>query len=177
MGEAVKLRDKEGEEDKANAKGDDGDGLVMTSLSGMACRGERRAEDVVGLRYEGRAGKAMLGLLMVVVAALFRGDDVGRVGKGDLERGPPGEERGEDNRVNASRIPLAEGVRVRLGMDLSKKGLGTTPDITREGGGPLCCTWLSRRMADGVGAASPTPSDPSGSGWFMRACACKGREE
>lgn len=109
----------------------------------------------------------MLGLLMVVVAALFRGDDVGRAGKGDLERGPPGEERGEDNRVNASRIPLAEGVRVRLGMDLSKRGFVTTPDITREGGGPLCCTWPSRPMADGVGAASPTPSDPSG--WFMRA--------
>lgn len=34
MGEAVRLRDKEGEEDKANAKGDDG--LVMTSFSGKA---------------------------------------------------------------------------------------------------------------------------------------------
>ena len=36
MGEAVRLRDKEGEEDKANAKGEDGDGLVIVSLSGNA---------------------------------------------------------------------------------------------------------------------------------------------
>lgn len=34
MGEAVRLRDKEG--DKANAKGEDGDGLVIVSLSGNA---------------------------------------------------------------------------------------------------------------------------------------------
>lgn len=129
-------------------------------------------EDVVGLRYEGKAGAVMLGLLMLVVAALFRGDDVGRAGKGDLERGPPGEERGEDNKVNASRMPLAEGVRVRLGMDLSRRGLGPTPGIARDGGGPCCCVWLSRLMADGVGGASPSPSDPSE--WFMSTCACKG---
>ena len=133
----------------------------------------------MGLRCEGKASAATLGLVVVVVvvAALFRGDDVGRAGKGDLERGPPGDERGEDSKVNASRIPLAEGVRVRLGMDLSRRGLGTTPGITRDGGGPCCCAWVSRPTADGAGADSPGPSDPSGSGRFMSACACKGGRE
>ncbi len=165
MGEALRPREKDGEEDKANAEGEDG--LIITSLSGKASPGERSTEGMVGLRREGNAREATLRLLLV--AALLRGEDVGRAGNGDLERGPRGEERGDDNKDNASRMPPAEGARVRLGTDLSRRGLGATPGLTRDGGGPSCCVWLSK--AGGQGAASPNPSEPSASGRFMNACA------
>jgi len=165
MGEALRPRDKDGGEDKANAEGEDG--LVIISLSGKASPVERNTEGMVGLRREGKVRQATLELLMVV--ALLRGEDVGRAGKGDLERGPRGEERGEDNKDNASRMPPAEGTRVRLGTDLSRRWFWATPGLTRDEGGPCCGVWLSK--AGGFGAASPNPSDPSGSGRSMNACA------
>lgn len=55
----------------------------------------------------------------------LRGDDVGRGGKGERERGPPGEERGDDNKAKASRVPDADGVRLRLGSDFSAKDSGS----------------------------------------------------